>query len=336
MPEAPLLKVSDLRTHFFTDEGVVKSVDGVDFAVEQGRTLCVLGESGCGKSVTARSILRIVDRPGRVVSGRIEWRRKDGSVVDIATLPVAGREMRRIRGGEIAMIFQEPMSSLGPIHSIGDQIIETILLHQDLSKSAARDKAIQALRRVGMPDAERRLALYPFQLSGGMRQRAMIALALCCEPRLLIADEPTTALDVTTQANILDLMKGLQDEYRMAMLFITHDLGVVAEIADEVVVMYLGRVVERGTVDEIFHAPRHPYTQALLRSVPKLGSRGENRRLAVIRGSVPHPFARPAGCGFAPRCEQAIAGRCATIQPELTTLADGHQVRCLLYSDQAA
>jgi oligopeptide/dipeptide ABC transporter ATP-binding protein len=327
MPDAPLLQIEDLRTHFFTDEGVVKSVDGVDFAVAPGRTLALLGESGCGKSVTARSILKIVDRPGRLVSGRMLWRREDGHVTDLATLRPTGPDIRAIRGREIAMIFQEPMTSLGPITSIGDQIAETILLHQAISRAEARDRAIAMLGRVGIPDPAARMAAYPFQLSGGMRQRAMIALALCCAPRLLIADEPTTALDVTTQANILDLMRELQAEYGMAILFITHDLGVVAEIADDVAVMYLGRVVEQGSVDAIFHTPRHPYTQALLRSIPRPGQRG---RLAAIRGSIPHPLARPPGCPFAPRCDQAIAGLCATVTPGITPI-DGGSVRCHLY-----
>jgi peptide/nickel transport system ATP-binding protein len=335
MPDEPLLRVQDLRTHFFTNDGVVRSVDGVDFAVHVGQTLCVLGESGCGKSVTARSILNIVDRPGRIVGGQLLWRGGDGRITDLAALPPAGRAIRAVRGREIAMIFQEPMTSLGPIHSIGEQISETVLLHNDISKQAARARTAAMLRRVGIPDPERRMAAYPFELSGGMRQRAMIALALCCSPRLLIADEPTTALDVTTQANILDLLRELQEEFRMAVMFITHDLGVVAEIADEVVVMYLGKVVEQGSVDAIFHTPRHPYTQALLQSIPKLGARGQHR-LAAIRGGVPHPLARPTGCGFAPRCGQAIAGLCATTPPDLRDLPGGGRVRCHLYAEQAA
>ena len=326
----PLLCIEDLRTHFFTDEGVVKSVDGVDLVVEPGRTLAVLGESGCGKSVTARSILKIVDRPGRIVSGRMLWTREDGSVVDLAALPPTGPVIRAIRGREIAMIFQEPMTSLGPIHTIGDQISETILLHHPLNKREACERAIAMLGRVGIPDPAARMAAYPFQLSGGMRQRAMIALALSCSPRLLIADEPTTALDVTTQANILDLMRELQGEYGMAMLFITHDLGVVAEIADTVAVMYLGKVVEQGSVDTIFHAPRHPYTQALLRSIPKLGAGGQ-QRLAAIKGGIPHPLNRPPGCAFAPRCDQAIAGVCGSVAPDLHAL-DAGSVRCHLYA----
>ncbi len=327
MPD-PLLRIEDLRTHFFTPEGVVKSVDGVDLTVTPGRTLAVLGESGCGKSVTARSILKIVDRPGRLVSGRMLWTRPDGSIADLASLPPTGPAIRAIRGREIAMIFQEPMTSLGPITSIGDQISETILLHHPISKAEAKSRTIAMLRRVGIPDPEARIAAYPFQLSGGMRQRAMIALALCCAPRLLIADEPTTALDVTTQANILDLMRALQAEDGMAMLFITHDLGVVAEIADEVAVMYLGRVVEQASVDAIFHAPRHPYTRALLRSIPRPGSRA---RLEAIRGSIPHPLARPAGCAFAPRCDQAIPGLCDTTPPDAYPTEAG-SVRCHLHA----
>ena len=242
-----LLEIKDLRTHFETSEGIVRAVDGVDLTVRRGQTLCVLGESGCGKSITARSILQIVGRPGRIVGGTILFHDPDEGVVDLAALNPTGARIRRIRGRRIAMIFQEPMTSLSPVHTIGNQIIETIELHQAVEQAEARERAVAILRRVGIPNAAERLNAYPFQLSGGMRQRAMIALALCCKPDLLIADEPTTALDVTTQATILDLMRDLQAEFGMAILFITHDLGVVAEIADEVAVMYLGEVVEQAT-----------------------------------------------------------------------------------------
>ncbi len=334
MPET-LLEVRDLHTHFFTDEGIVRSVDGVDLTVQRGRTLCVLGESGCGKSVTARSILNIVDRPGRITSGQLLWHGGDG-IVDLARLSPTGPAIRHIRGRDIAMIFQEPMTALGPVHSIGSQIAETILLHERVTQDEARARTIAILRRVGLPDPERRLSNYPFQLSGGMRQRVMIALALCCGPKLLIADEPTTALDVTTQANILELLRDLQQELQMGVMFITHDLGVVAEIADDVAVMYLGRVVETGPVDAIFHAPKHPYTQALLRSVPKLGSRSAGRRLQAIRGSVPHPFGRPDGCGFVTRCDHAMAGTCDRIAPALIDVGNGQKARCLLYEQEHA
>ena len=293
------LEVKGLKTHFFTDEGVVKAVDGADFRIQRGGTVCLVGESGCGKSVTARSILQIVDRPGRIVEGEILLHRSDGEVVDLAGLSPHGKTMRAIRGKEISMIFQEPMSSLSPVHTIGNQIMEAILLHFDVDKEEARTRAIELLKRVGIPQADQRLDAYVFQLSGGMCQRAMIAMALSCRPSLLIADEPTTALDVTTQAVILDLIKGLQQDLNMTIMFITHDLGVVAEIADEVVVMYLGKVVESGTVDTIFHDSKHPYTRALHKSIPKLGHTG-NARLDTIRGMVSPSLCPPAGLHLSP------------------------------------
>ena len=331
MDDRLLLEVKGLRTHFFTDEGVVRAVDGVDFEIERGQTVCVVGESGCGKSVTARSILQIVDPPGRVVEGQVLLRR-GGEVVDLAALNPRGKAIRAIRGKDIGMIFQEPMTSLSPVHSIGDQISEVIRLHLPDTPKQARERTVDLLRIVGIPRPEQRIDAYPFQLSGGMRQRAMIAMGLACGPSLLIADEPTTALDVTTQAQILDLIARLQQELGMAVLLITHDLGVVAEMADNVVVMYLGTVAERGTVDSIFHRPKHPYTQALLRSIPQVGV-GVRERLATIRGSVPPPFARPTGCTFHPRCEQAIPGRCDHVVPTRVPIgATGHdEVRCLLY-----
>ena len=327
----PLIELIDLKTHFFTDEGVVKALDGVTFSVPRGKTLCVVGESGCGKSVTGRSILRIVDRPGRIVSGQILYHPAPGRTIDITAQRAMSREMRAIRGGEIGMIFQEPMTALGPIQTIGRQIGETLAIHKGISKAEARNQTIELLRRVGIPRPETRLDAYPFELSGGMRQRAMIALGLCCGPKLLIADEPTTALDVTTQAVILDLIRGLQEEMGMAVMLITHDLGVVAEVADDVVVMYLGRVAEHADVQTIFKAPRHPYTRALMRSIPRLG--GSREPLESIRGMVPHPFRRPAGCNFHTRCAEVIAGRCETVDPELRSFEDGSQVRCLRYGD---
>ena len=327
----PLLEISGLKTYFGTSNPI-RAVDGVDLTIGDGETVCVVGESGCGKSMLARSILRIVSRPGNVVGGSMNFRRSDGSVVDLASLDPTGEEIRSVRGNEIAMIFQEPMTSLGPVQTIGSQIMDAIRLHRKVGKREARDRAIEILRRVGMPRPEERLHAYPFQLSGGMRQRAMIALALSCNPRLLIADEPTTALDVTTQAVILDLIKQLQAESRMAVLFITHDLGVVAEIADNVAVMYLGRVVERSDVDGIFHDPKHPYTRGLLRSIPRLGIHvGED--LDTIEGMVPNPLNRPRGCSFHPRCREAVAGLCDKIDPKRTDLADGSQVRCLLHEE---
>ncbi len=326
-----LLEVRDLKTHFFTDEGVVKAVDGLNLSLKRGQTLCVVGESGCGKSVAARSILRIVPPPGKIAAGQIRFRQRNGDRLDLARMNPRGRAIRKIRGGEISMIFQEPMSSLSPVHSIGSQITEAILLHLPLSKRDARKRAISLLDMVGIPRASEQIDAYSFELSGGMRQRAMIAIALACEPQLLIADEPTTALDVTTQANILDLIRDLQAESGMSVLFITHDLGVVAEIADEVVVMYLGRDVESGAVDGIFHAPKHPYTRALLQSIPRYDS-GRAKRLYSIKGSVPHPFDRPRGCPFHPRCDEVLPEQCNRIDPPRRIVSQNHSARCLLYS----
>jgi peptide/nickel transport system ATP-binding protein len=331
----PLLSVRNLKTYFAQDEGLVKAVDGVSFDLYPGVTLGVVGESGCGKSVTARSILRIVDRPGRIVDGEIRFRRTGadgggGEVVDLAKLPPNGAEMRSIRGAEIALIFQEPMSSFSPVHTVGNQIVEAIRLHQPVGRREARALTIEMLRRVGVSTPEQRVDQLAHQLSGGLRQRAMIAMALSCQPTLLIADEPTTALDVTTQTQILELMRQLQQEDGMAIMLITHDLGVVAAMATDVVVMYLGRVVEQGPVDAIFHAPRHPYTRALLRSIPRIRSR-TRERLTPIAGSVPHPYDRPTGCPFHPRCPDFMAGTCDRRDPTLRPLDDRHAVSCFLY-----
>jgi peptide/nickel transport system ATP-binding protein len=330
-----LLSVRDLKTYFAQDEGLVKAVDGVSFDLYPGGTLGIVGESGCGKSVTARSILGIVDRPGRIVGGEIRFRRQGAAgaadpAVDLAKLPPNGPEMRAIRGAEIALIFQEPMSSFSPVHTVGSQIVEAIMLHQQMSRRQAREKTIEILRRVGVSSPEQRVDQLSNQLSGGLRQRAMIAMALSCHPTLLIADEPTTALDVTTQTQILELLRQLQREDAMAIMLITHDLGVVAEMATDVAVMYLGRVVEQATVDQIFHAPRHPYTQALLRSIPRMRSRSRER-LTPIEGAVPHPYDRPSGCPFHPRCPEFIAGRCDKEEPVLRPVGDQHAVSCFLY-----
>jgi peptide/nickel transport system ATP-binding protein len=332
-----LLSVRDLKTYFPQDEGTVKAVDGVSFDLYPGGTLGIVGESGCGKSVTARSILRIVDRPGRIVEGEIHFRRPAGGgaagadqVVDLTKLAPNGHEMRAIRGAEIALIFQEPMSSFSPVHTVGNQIVEAIMLHQQVDRRQARAKAIEMLRRVGVSLPEQRMDQLANQLSGGLRQRAMIAMALSCHPTLLIADEPTTALDVTTQTQILELMRHLQQEDGMAIMLITHDLGVIAEMATDVAVMYLGRVVEQAPVDEIFHAPRHPYTQALLRSIPRIRSRSRER-LTPIAGSVPHPYDRPTGCPFHPRCAEFMAGRCDRQAPSLRPVGNQHTVSCFLY-----
>lgn len=315
----PLLEVKDLRIHFFTDEGVVKAVDGVDLTLNRGKTLCLVGESGCGKSVASRAFLKIVRTPGRIVGGEMLYHRRQPNgtteIVDIARMDAKGDEIRTIRGKEISMIFQEPMSSLSVMHTVGNQIIETIQIHEKVSDKEARVRAIDLLRQVEIPRPERIIDEYPFRLSGGMRQRVMIAMALSCNPTLLIADEPTTALDVTTQAQILDLLRSLQAKYAMAMLFITHDLGVVAEIADEVAVMYLGRIVEHCSVDTVFNAPKMPYTQALLRSIPRISSR--RHELDPIKGMVPSPFRRPSGCPFHTRCKERMP-HCSAIEPAVT------------------
>jgi oligopeptide/dipeptide ABC transporter ATP-binding protein len=328
-----ILSVRDLHTHFFADEGVVRAVDGTSFDLYQGRTLGIVGESGCGKSVTARSILRIVERPGRIVSGQILLRRAAGGSVDLVQLAGDGAEMRAIRGGEIGLVFQEPMSSLSAFHAVGNQLIEAIRLHSSLSKRAARTRAIELLAMVGIPRPAQRIDSYSFELSGGLRQRVMIALALAAEPRILIADEPTTALDVTTQAQILDLLRRLQQERGLAVILITHDMGVIAEMTDDVVVMYLGHEVEKGPVDAIFHAPRHPYTQSLLRSIPSVLAEPRSR-LATISGSIPHPYARPPGYPFHPRCREHIAGVCEKRFPAEVSIADRHDVACHLYTTQ--
>ncbi|MGL4635343.1 MAG: ABC transporter ATP-binding protein [Beijerinckiaceae bacterium] len=328
----PLVSVRGLKVHFQTDEGLVKAVDGVDFDIPRGKTVCVVGESGSGKSITARAILNQVPRPGQIVAGSIQF--SGARDVDIATLDKRGVDIRAIRGREIALISQEPMAALSPVHTIGNQIVEAIQLHLPLTKKEARERAAEMLGKVGIPKPKDRLDSYSFELSGGMRQRVCIAMALSCEPKLLIADEPTTALDVTTQANILDLIGEFQATLGMSVLFITHDLGVVAEVADEVVVMYLGRVAEIGTADAIFETPQHPYTQALLRSVPRLG-RGARERLYAIPGMVPNPFDRPPGCGFNPRCDKVIAGVCDTVDPEAVSAQTGGYVRCHLHGQKA-
>jgi len=325
-----LLSVRNLHTRFFQDEGTTKAVDGASFDVRAGKTLGIVGESGCGKSVTAQSILRIVEPPGRIVEGEILLTRPNGTRTDLVELPANGREIRSIRGGEIGLVFQEPMTSFSPVHTVGAQIVEAVTLHNDVTAKEARARGIEALRRVGIPKPERRIDEYSFELSGGLRQRAMIAVALSCDPNLLIADEPTTALDVTTQAQILDLLRNIQRERAMAIMLITHNLGVVAEMADDVVVMYLGRVVEQGKVDDIFHDPKHPYTKALLQSIPSIESR-PRVRLPTITGSIPHPFNRPPGCPFHPRCASFMPGRCDSAAPALQPLGEGRAVSCFLY-----
>jgi oligopeptide/dipeptide ABC transporter ATP-binding protein len=322
VPMHPVLQVEDLQTHFFTPVGVVRAVDGVSYSLKSGETLGVVGESGCGKSVSALSILRLIaNPPGRVVGGTIRFQGKN-----LLDLPEA--EMEAIRGNEISMIFQEPMTSLNPLYTVGKQIAEAISLHQGLSKKDAWDRAVEMLQRVSMPEPAKRAHAYPHQLSGGMRQRVMIAMALSCNPKVLIADEPTTALDVTIQAQILDLMRELQDTFGTAIVLITHDMGVVAENADRVVVMYAGRKVEEAPADELFDRPGHPYTVGLLGSIPHLGGAGHNRsRLNEIKGLVPSLFNLPAGCSFAPRCSKAT-DKCRAVSPPLESHRPGHLIAC--------
>ena len=331
----PLLSVRDLKTYFYMDEGVVKAVDGVSFDVNAGQVFGIVGESGCGKSVTMKALLRIVEPPGRIAGGEILLNKsKNGQpqIVDLAKLNANSEEMRSIRGAEIALIPQEPMSSFSPVHTIGDQIIEAIQLHRPMNKADARKTAVDLLKDVGIPMPEQRLNEYSWQLSGGLRQRAMIAMALSCHPRLLIADEPTTAIDVTTQAQVLRLLRKLQQEHNAAIIFITHDLGVIAQMADYVMVMYLGLVMEQGPVDDIFHSPKHPYTQALLRSIPNVNST-PHVSLPTISGSIPHPFNKPKGCPFHPRCTKRIVGKCDVSVPPLKLVGEKQSVSCVLYED---
>jgi oligopeptide/dipeptide ABC transporter ATP-binding protein len=331
-----LLEIKDLRVSFPLDEGTVRAVEGVDLTMRRGEVLGVVGESGCGKTVTAQSVLRIIPPPGNIEAGQILFHTPGSNgkgVVDLAHLDPTGSEIRKIRGKDIAMIFQEPMSSFSPVHTIGSHIVEAILLHQDVTQAKAREMTIELLRLVGISGAEQRVDNYPHQFSGGMRQRAMIAMALSCAPSLLIADEPTTALDVTIQAQILDLMRGLQKRLGMAVMFITHNLGVIAQIADTVAIMYLGQVVEYGPVREILRNPKHPYTVDLLRAVPRLGKTA-GQRLVAIEGSIPSPFHRPSGCPFHPRCSRMMPGRCEVHMPAMTQLDDQHSVRCLLYEPE--
>jgi oligopeptide/dipeptide ABC transporter ATP-binding protein len=318
-----LLTIQDLQTHFFTGDGVVRAVDGVTLSVRPGETLGLVGESGCGKTVTALSILRLIpDPPGRIVGGTISFEGRD-------LLGLPEEEMRSIRGRAISMIFQEPMTSLNPVFTVGEQVAEGIRHHQKVSRREAWDRAVEVLRRVKIPDPARRAHEYPHQLSGGLRQRVMIAMALALGPRLLIADEPTTALDVTIQAQIVELLMGLQEEMQMAVILITHDLGVIAETADRVVVMYAGRVVEEAPAEQLFETPLHPYTQGLLQSLPKLEAGKRHRRLTAIPGVIPNLLDLPTGCKFAPRCPKAI-GDCWPAEPELREVRPGHWARCIL------
>ncbi|MBI5668508.1 MAG: ABC transporter ATP-binding protein [Chloroflexi bacterium] len=331
--QTPLLSIKNLRTYFHLDEGVLKAVDGVDLEMQTGQTLGIIGESGSGKSVMARSVMRLIAPPGRVEAGsQILLNTNDGEPVDIAQLPYDGDALRQIRGKSISMIFQEPMTSLSPVHRVGDQILEAVLLHVTRDKTEARAITLDAIQRVGIPNPERAFLSYPHELSGGLRQRIMIAMALACRPQLLIADEPTTALDVTVQWQILRLMDALRNDLGMAILYITHDLGVVAQIADTVAVMYLGQIVETADVFTIFERPLHPYTQSLLKSIPKVGAQSR-QRLEAIGGTVPVPINLPVRCRFADRC-QFVKPECSIAAPALRLVDNGHAVRCFLHHQE--
>ncbi len=320
----PLLEVRSLTTHFFTEDGIVRAVEDVSFEIYPGEILCLVGESGCGKSVTGLSILKLIPiPPGQIVRGEILFNGRD-------LLKLSEKEMEGVRGNEISMIFQEPMTSLNPVFTIGDQIMEAIQLHQKLNKRDARKKAIEMLDRVKIPSPEKRIDSYPHQLSGGMRQRAMIAMALSCQPKLLIADEPTTALDVTIQAEVLRLLREIQREMEMSVMLITHDLGVVSEVGDRVAVMYAGRIVEYGPIEDIFHEMRHPYTRGLLESIPQLEVK--KTRLNAIPGQVPNPLNLPEGCKFHPRCPLRIED-CRREEPPLFEVKEGHYSRCLRWKE---
>jgi peptide/nickel transport system ATP-binding protein len=322
--EQALLDIQQLKTYFYTESGIVPSVDDVSFQLKKGETVAIVGESGCGKSVTSLSVMGLVGAPGKIVGGKVLFEGKD-------LTKISKKEMRKIRGNEIAMIFQEPLTSLNPVFTVGSQVAEAIILHQDASKEEAKQKTIELLKKVGIPRAEKVYSSYPHSLSGGMRQRVMIAMALSCNPKLLIADEPTTALDVTIQAQILHLMKELSRDNETAIMLITHDLGVVAEMVDRVIVMYAGQVVEQTDVFTLFREPKHPYTQGLLKSTPKIHELKDE--LESIEGAVPTPAEMPRGCKFHPRCPFAME-QCVTDEPKLGELEVGHQVRCWLYKEE--
>jgi oligopeptide/dipeptide ABC transporter ATP-binding protein len=330
-PDSPILEIKNLKTYFFLEKATVRSVDGVDFSLPRKSTIGLVGESGCGKSVTAMTIMRLIQSPpGRIVDGQINLHRKaTGEIIDIAKLAPRGPEMRNIRGGEIAIVFQEPMMSLNPLYTIGDQIAEAVRVHQRVGKKEAMDRALEMLGKVQISAPKQRLNEYPHQLSGGMRQRVMIALALSCNPQILIADEPTTALDVTVQSQILDLMNQLQADFDASIILITHNLGVVSQMAKQVAVMYLGKIVEFAETRELFHHPSHPYTVGLLNSVPVLGRKGKNQ-LVPIKGMVPMPTDVIPGCAFAPRCPHAMK-ICREQKPPLKDVRPGHQTACWLY-----
>jgi oligopeptide/dipeptide ABC transporter ATP-binding protein len=331
MNEEYILQINDLKTYFMLDEGTLKAVNGVNLHLNRKEVLGIIGESGCGKSVMAQSILQIVEYPGEIVSGEIYYKYSNGEIIDLAKQKPKGKYMREFRGKEISMIFQEPMASFSPAYTIGDQIVETITVHHpEIKAEKAREIAVDMLAEVGMPNPAQRIDDYPHQLSGGMCQRAMIAMALVNKPLILIADEPTTALDVTVQAQITELMKNLQDQFNMSIIYITHDMGVIAEMADNIAVMYLGRIVEYASCQEIFLNPLHPYTVSLLKSIPKIG-RKSRQRLSTIPGNVPIPLNLPEECGFYSRCSQAKEGLCNKNIPPSVEVATGHWVSCFIY-----
>ena len=332
LPEDVVLAIRDLSVYFSTDDGVLKATNHVSLNLHYSQKLGVIGESGCGKTVTAHSVLRITPRNGWIETGQIVYRKKDGLVIDIAKMDPTGDEIRQIRGGEVGIVFQEPMTSLSAVHTIGNQIIEGVRIHITKNKKEAYEIALDMLSRVGIANPKQRMNEYPHQLSGGMRQRALIALTLACKPNVLIADEPTTALDVTMQAQILELIQELQQEFNMSIMYITHDLGVIAEVCDHVAVMYLGRVVEFGDIKQIFGNPLHPYTQALMRSIPVIGK--SVNELEVIIGNVPRPIDLPDQCGFNSRCIKSIHGLCELSVPQLSEVEPGHLVECFLYSQE--
>jgi len=331
LPEERLLEVRELRVQFEDSEGTVYAVNGVDLRLDRGRIMGVVGESGCGKSVMSRSVMNILDAGGRIVEGEIYFRSREHGWLDLTRLPADGPAIRRIRGKEIAMIFQEPLAALSPVHKVGSQIVEVITLHEEVSRHQARERAVELLSKVGIPEPRRTIDHYTFELSGGMRQRVMVAMALACQPRLLIADEPTTALDVTIQAQILELIRSLEEQFEMAVMIISHDLGVIAEMADDVAVMYLGSVVEQGTVREVLKNPKHPYTHALIRSIPR-AEVDRSRRLATIAGTVPDAHRIPSGCPFHPRCGEFIGGVCDAAAPQEQEVGPGHGAACHLYT----
>lgn len=326
-----ILDVKNLNVQFFYDEGIVKAVNCVNYQLKEGSSIGIVGESGCGKTVSTYAILNILSSAGKIVEGNIEYTYKDGSVVDLSKLKPDSKKMRSVRGKEISMIFQEPMTAFSPVHRIYDQILEVIKLHRNISESDAREVIVDLLGKVGIPDPGKRVDDYPFQFSGGMRQRAMIAMALASNPRVLIADEPTTALDVTIQAQVLQLIKKLQKSLNLSLILITHDFGVIAHMVEEIYVMYLGRVVEKGPVKEIFYNPKHPYTRDLLRSIPKI--KGSKGRISSIRGSVPDSYSLPSGCPFHTRCNDYLGKICSKVVPETIDINENHSVSCHKFSE---